>query len=184
MRTQDKYYKELQTLYFVIKVLLVSKNVHKPWKGGMGSFVLINLITSFLQDEYKKKLEDTNDRDMHYLVTELCKFIGFEFKHKDVGVSILQGGFFFDRNDEKLRVGDSIGVQTPMIVNPLSPFEDLGTSVRIFSKVIKPLFQTAANVLSTLFMSKNLAKITDPPVSFIELIVLNARTLRDKSVDV
>jgi DNA polymerase sigma len=69
VRTLDKYFqKELQTLYLVIKVLLVSKNVHKPWKGGIGSFVLINLITAFLEDEYKKKLEDTNPRETHYLL--------------------------------------------------------------------------------------------------------------------
>ncbi len=184
VRTLDNHYKELQTLYFVFKVLLISKNVHKPWKGGMGSFVLINLITAFLQEEYKKKLVDTNDREMHYLVAQFCEFIGIVFKHKDLGVSILQGGYFFDRDDEKLRVGDSISVQTPMIVNPLSPFEDIGTSLRTFSKVIRPLFHTATNVLSTLFMSNNLAKIADPPVSFIELIIENARSLRDKSVDV
>jgi DNA polymerase sigma len=90
VRSLDKYFnKELQTLYFVAKVLLVSKNIHKPWKGGIGSFVLINLITAFLQDEYKKKLEDSNPREAHYLFIQFCRFIGFELKHKDVGVSIL-----------------------------------------------------------------------------------------------
>jgi len=83
----------------VTKILLVSKNIHKPWKGGIGSFVLINLITAFLQDEYKKKLEDTNPREAHYLLLQFYRFIGFEFKHKDVGVSILQGGYFFNRKE-------------------------------------------------------------------------------------
>ena len=48
VRTLDKTFVELRPLYMMIKAFLVSKNVHKPWKGGIGSFVLINLITAFL----------------------------------------------------------------------------------------------------------------------------------------
>ena len=44
---------ELVPVYLIVKAFLVSKNVHKPWKGGMGSFVLINLLTHYLQMQYK-----------------------------------------------------------------------------------------------------------------------------------
>lgn len=184
IRTLDFQYRELQTLYLVIKAFLVSKNVHKPWKGGIGSFVLINMITAFLQDEYKKKLLTTEDQPLHVLVLEFCRFIGFELRHKNVAISILQGGFFFDRNDSYLKVGDSKGVQTPMIVNPLSPFDDLGSLIRIFSNIIRPLFQTANNQLASFLANNNSCKIGDSQVSFIEQIIPNARSLRDNKLDV
>lgn len=44
----QEVFPELRAIYLVIKAFLVNKNAHKPWKGGIGSFVLINLITAFL----------------------------------------------------------------------------------------------------------------------------------------
>jgi hypothetical protein len=49
---------------------------------------------------------------------------------------------------------------------------------------VRPLFQTATNVLSKVFMNNNMGKISNPPISFIELLVPNASTLRDNSIDV
>jgi len=46
--TLDDTFKELRPLYLLTKAFLCSKNVHKPWKGGIGSFVLVNLIIAFL----------------------------------------------------------------------------------------------------------------------------------------
>ena len=57
----------------------------------------------------------------------------------------MEGGFCFNRFDETLRVGDSLGTSTPMLVSPLSPAtDDIGTSLRMFGQIIKPLFARAA----------------------------------------
>lgn len=74
------------------------------------------------------------------MVIEFLDFIGNELRHRNVGLSILYGGYAFDRNNDLLRCGDSIGTSTPMIMNPLSPIDDLGTSIRAYGKIIKPLF--------------------------------------------
>lgn len=47
---------ELRPLYFLVKAYLVYKNIHKPWKGGIGSFVLINMLTCYLQLRHFKRL--------------------------------------------------------------------------------------------------------------------------------
>ncbi len=67
---------------------------------------------------------------MHELIICFFNFLGNDFKHKQVGLSILDGGFAFERFDDRLRVGESLGVSTPMIMSPLSPTDDLGTSLR------------------------------------------------------
>ena len=41
-------FKELRPMYFVIKAFLKYKNLHKPYKGGIGSFTLINMIVCYL----------------------------------------------------------------------------------------------------------------------------------------
>ena len=112
--------------------------MHKPWKGGIGSFVLINLLTIYLQTQAKKKIKSTSEYGLHGLAIGFLEFIGREFSHKNVGLSILGGGFAFDRNDELLAVGPPSS--TPMIMSPLMPTDDIGVSIRCFSQIIKPLF--------------------------------------------
>ena len=45
---------ELRAIYFVVKAFLKYKNLHKPYTGGIGSFVLINMIAFYLQMHYKR----------------------------------------------------------------------------------------------------------------------------------
>ena len=90
---------ELHPLYLLVKSFLCNKNVHKPWKGGIGSFVLINLITVYLQSIAKQETRKDNI-GIHGLVIGFLYFIGEEFQHRHVGLSILAGGFAFDRRNE------------------------------------------------------------------------------------
>ena len=46
-----------------MKAFLVNKNVHKPWKGGIGSFVLTNLITAYLQRYAKERVNFETEED-------------------------------------------------------------------------------------------------------------------------
>ena len=75
-------YPELRSLYFLIKAFLVNKNAHKPWKGGIGSFVLINLITVYLQLTHAKKIakkkatEESSEVGIHGLAIGFLSFIG------------------------------------------------------------------------------------------------------------
>ena len=61
-----------------------------------------------------------------------------------------------------------------MIMSPLNPTDDLGTSIRAFPKIIKPLFKVAAATLMK-------AVDEGAPMSFVEVLVPEARTLRTPS---
>lgn len=51
--TMLDHFPELKPMYFILKAFLKYKNLHKPYKGGIGSFVLINMIVVYLQTHYK-----------------------------------------------------------------------------------------------------------------------------------
>lgn len=97
--TMLEEYVELRPIYFVLKAFLKYKNLHKPYKGGIGSFVLVNMIVVYLQTHYKL------GNPPMYLQDHIIKFLEF-YVHKlefsKVGVSIREGGFFFDKDHEYL----------------------------------------------------------------------------------
>jgi DNA polymerase sigma len=169
----ENTFSELRPLYLVIKAFLCNKNLHKPWKGGMGSFVLINFITCFLQKEYKKRVKENQEPlPLHALVIYFLDFLGNIFRHKKAGLSIIHGGFAFNRFDDMLRVGDSFGVSTPMLMSPLCLSDDLGTSLRMFGQIIKPIFSKAALSLGKYSADNEIYK------SFVEILLPEARAFR------
>lgn len=46
----DEKYPELKYLYMVLKIFLYQRNLHETFKGGIGSFLLFNMILAFLRD--------------------------------------------------------------------------------------------------------------------------------------
>ena len=83
--TMIELFPELRPIYFVIKAFLKYKNMHKPYKGGIGSFVLINMIVAYLQSHYKKGNKPL------YLQDHIIKFFEFytnKLNFTEVGISI------------------------------------------------------------------------------------------------
>lgn len=172
---------ELRPLYFLVKAYLVYKNIHKPWKGGIGSFVLINMLTCYLQLRHTKRLargeEELGEAGLHGLVIGFFNFMGRELKAKQVGLSILGGGFAFDKYDERLAWAES--GSTPYIQNPLSPTEDLGKGLRSYSTIIRPLFDvTAASLVKHVREAQSEFSEGPGTNSFVEIILPEARNLR------
>jgi len=67
-----------------------------------------------------------------------------------------------------------------MIMSPLDPTEDIGKSVRIFSSVIRLLFEAAACGLVKWTKEAELAYSTGPGTSsFVEILLPDARKLRE-----
>ena len=140
----------------------------------MGSFVLINFISCFLQKEYKKRVLSIQEPlALHALVINFLDYLGNILRHKKAGLSILYGGFAFNRFDESLRVGDSFGVSTPMLMSPLCPIDDLGISLRMFGQIIKPIFSKAALSLGKHSTDNEIYK------SFVEILIPEVRAFRE-----
>ncbi|TNV78011.1 hypothetical protein FGO68_gene9181 [Halteria grandinella] len=185
----QKAYVELRPIYIIVKAMVSYKQVHKPWRGGVGSFVLINMIVSYLQHKlYKPKALGTlsTEPTLPELVIGFLRFFGEDLNMRRVGLSILGGGYLFDRRDDSLACGESNSAICPMIKSPLVPTDDLGTSVRQFQKILRPLFNAAAYAMMHWFAAP---ESDDDPysesnkevkrhVSFVEMLLPEARKMR------
>lgn len=105
--------------------------------------------------------------------------MGSELRAKKVGLSILSGGFAFDKFDERLAWPES--ASTPYIQNPLNPTEDLGKALRTFGSVIRPLFDVTAAALCK-HVKESMSELAQGPGthSFVEIMLPDARKLRSR----
>jgi non-canonical poly(A) RNA polymerase PAPD5/7 len=164
-----------------MKAFLKYKNLHKPYKGGIGSFVLINMIVAYLQYEAKLVHHQSSSTPHHlqqqipryYLHEHLLKFLDFfavKLNLKHVGISIRAGGFFF--NKDMLGAGDQAKL---CIQSPLNCYDDVSSAVFKFAMVIKKLFKKANDVARFNLLKSN---------SFVLLIVPEADKFKEeKSVN-
>ncbi|CDW89117.1 poly rna polymerase [Stylonychia lemnae] len=167
-------YPELRPMYFVLKAFLKYKNVHKPYTGGIGSFVLINMIAFYLQMHYKR-VRDINEKVfLQDHIICFFKFFGRQLDIKFLGFSIRDGGFIFDKDHEYLgKEGNTREDFKLCIESPLQFSDDLGGSVRNIS-IIRKLFNLASDVIRYNLLNSN---------SFVLLIVPEAYKLKNLDQD-
>lgn len=148
-------YPELRPLYFVVKAFLRERGLDSTRKGGVCSFMLINMIVYYLQTQYKLGKTTTM---LHFLLLDFFKFYGMELKMKMVGISIRQGGFTFMKND--IGLGKDARFDPKLVVeSPIDVLDDVGSGAFIYTKVAKH-FKLAHNLLMTrAFLSESFLKL-------------------------
>lgn len=72
-------------LFFIIKVFLYQRNWNNTFKGGIGSFLLQNMVHAFLKCFYKQFLQKNDESQLsqvtlsHYLIKFLKFYASFDF---------------------------------------------------------------------------------------------------------
>ena len=82
----QKKYPELRPLILILKAFLKSRQLNETYHGGVGSFLLTMLVTSYLQREYKKGGTDKIDLGRHLI--NFFELYGQIFNYEHVGISI------------------------------------------------------------------------------------------------
>jgi len=90
-----KKYPELKPLILILKAFLKSRELNETYHGGVGSFLLTMLATSYLQRMYKRG--GTDKMDLGYHLVEFFKLYGHEFNYDQVGISIRKDGSYFTK---------------------------------------------------------------------------------------
>jgi non-canonical poly(A) RNA polymerase PAPD5/7 len=90
-----KKYPELKPLIFILKAFLKSRELNETYHGGVGSFLLTMLVTSYLQRMYKRG--GTDKMDLGYHLVEFFKLYGHDFNYDHVGISIRKEGSYFSK---------------------------------------------------------------------------------------
>lgn len=130
----QKKYPELRPMIIVLKAFLKSRQLNETYHGGVGSFLLTMLVTSYLQRQYK--LGNTDNIDLGRHLIQFFNLYGQVFNYERVGISIRKEGSYFCKEkrgwanfqDEKSRYRLSVE-------NPQDPEVDIGRPAFAIKKV-------------------------------------------------
>jgi non-canonical poly(A) RNA polymerase PAPD5/7 len=160
MKTYLQAMPPLRPLTFVLKYFLVSRGLHEPYSGGVGSYLLQLMIVSFLQ--HREREAYNNHRPSVYnlgclLIEFLELYGGMDLNYITTGISVRHDGYYFpkgarDRKDVYLIPNRLFSLA---MENPLDPSMDVG----------KPSFkiQTVARSFDVAFKVL-LAHVTEPAI--------------------
>ncbi|KAG0345868.1 hypothetical protein BG004_002897 [Podila humilis] len=88
----------LRPLTLLVKHFLLTKNMNEVFQGGIGSYTTMIMILSFLQMHPKIQQGLINPMDnLGVLFLEFFELYGTCFNYSKVGLSVSDGGFYFDK---------------------------------------------------------------------------------------
>jgi non-canonical poly(A) RNA polymerase PAPD5/7 len=90
----------IRPLVYVLKYFLRQRKLNESYTGGISSFLLFNLIYSYIQYECKEK--NSRLKTLGHILTGFLQYYSFIFNFEDVGISIRYGGFFYKKTDRYL----------------------------------------------------------------------------------
>jgi len=130
-----RQYPALEKLVIVLKQFLQQRGLNEVFTGGISSYSLIILCTSFLQLHPRYVFNEKTN--LGVLLLEFFELYGLRFNYAQIQISIAEGGRYAPRiNDSPLCIPD-----------PLEPCSDLGYGSYSI-RVVKRAFQYAYRVLS------------------------------------
>lgn len=141
-------YPFLRPLTIIVKYYLKFCLLNDPYTGGIGSYSLLVLILSFLQNHTKSKgkLREANEKEnLATILIGFFQFYGLHFDYSKYVISVLNNGAYLlkeDKNWKYENFPDSLAIE-----DPENPENDLGKASFNIAH-IKLAFQHAYYVLS------------------------------------
>eukprot|EP00927_Polykrikos_kofoidii_P045647 TRINITY_DN39679_c0_g2_i1.p1 TRINITY_DN39679_c0_g2~~TRINITY_DN39679_c0_g2_i1.p1 ORF type:complete len:493 (-),score=97.32 TRINITY_DN39679_c0_g2_i1:78-1556(-) len=169
IRQRMKEYPPLKPLLIFLKYFLLQRGLHETYTGGMGSYLLCNVVLHFLQrhpatrDAQKYAATSLG----HYLF-DFFKYWGQEFRYESQAISVNDGGRVFNRSEREKGKGKwkSKGISI-CLESPATPSVDLGSAAYRMS-VLRNLFHHAFHCLS-----HNAVSCSPPEVSLLCPLLLD-----------
>mmetsp|Transcript_43328 Transcript_43328/g.92755 ORF Transcript_43328/g.92755 Transcript_43328/m.92755 type:complete len:636 (-) Transcript_43328:232-2139(-) len=128
IRTQCKEFPQMRPLLVFLKYLLIQRGLNDTYTGGMGSYLLCNVVLHFLQRHPSlREPRRYAATSLGHLLYDFMKYYGREFRY-DLAVSVLHGGYQFRKEERgwggkgKGKGGISLSLESPLG----SPDVDLG----------------------------------------------------------
>lgn len=150
----------LRPLTIVLKIFLSQRGMNDTYSGGIGSFVLCAIISSFLQMRQRQAAftKVKPSWNLGALLLEFLQLYGVTYNYMTVGISITDGGQYFNKRKRK-EEGDAKDLAASMkrpnllyIENPDCPELDMGGNSFMMPK-IKRSFEHGYQVLSAALSS-------------------------------
>lgn len=88
----------LRPLVLIIKSFLAQRSMNEVYTGGLGSYSIVCLATSFLQMHPKIRQGEIDPmQNLGVLVMEFFELYGCYFNYEDVGISLRNGGTYYNK---------------------------------------------------------------------------------------
>jgi non-canonical poly(A) RNA polymerase PAPD5/7 len=96
----EKESKALRSLIMITKAFLAQRKLNEVYTGGLGSYSVVCLAVSFLQMHPKiRRGEIDPEKNLGVLVVEFFELYGNLFNYDDVGISLREGGTYFNKRE-------------------------------------------------------------------------------------
>ena len=166
----------LRPLTFCLKYFLASREINKPFTGGVGSYLLQLMIVSFLQHRSRSDLNrGYGGSGRHFnlgsLLLDFLELYGLDFNYVTTAISVRHDGYYFPKGqlDKKEYFWQPHRPMSIAVENPLDSTMDVGSGayrIQMISRVFEHAFKTLlAFVSEPLEQSKDgsiLARILPP----------------------
>jgi non-canonical poly(A) RNA polymerase PAPD5/7 len=151
---QCRQHPALRPLGMVLKIFLAQRGLNETFTGGIGSFVLLSMILSFLQHREKaqEELGLPPTRNLGVLLVDFLDLYGSKFNYVETGIS-LNGTYF----SKRARQGDWFDASRPFalcIENPTEKNNDMGKGSYFITKV-RRAFEHAKQVLQAVIVREH-----------------------------
>mmetsp|Transcript_8267 Transcript_8267/g.10271 ORF Transcript_8267/g.10271 Transcript_8267/m.10271 type:complete len:479 (-) Transcript_8267:11-1447(-) len=156
IRSKVKEYPQMKPLLLFLKYFLLQRGLHETYTGGMGSYLLCNVVLHFLQRHPCLK----NGRfyagtSLGHLLFDFLKYYGQEFNYGSHGISVLEGGSIFSKSDRfPERNKRNTGGPQLCLESPLSTSMDLGGAC-FRMPVLRNLFHHAFHCICHLMVTRS-----------------------------
>lgn len=162
MKSYVRQYPPLRPLIMTLKVFLSQRKLHDTYSGGIGSFVLCNMIISFIQQRQKLSifLRTNNSWNLGVLLLDFLKYYGTTFNYVTTGACIGNqsdkhslGGFLYNKMEKgaefyNINKAMSLSIQNPDI--EIDQISDIGKNSFMITKIRRAFEHASQVLLSTL----------------------------------
>ena len=143
----------LRPMTIVLKYFLASRDINKPFTGGIGSYLLQLMIVSYLQHRAREDVAKRHGASgKHYnlgsLLLDFLELYGMDFNYVTTGISVRHDGYYFPKglSDRRESFWQPTRPFSLALENPLDPTADVGAGAfrmqmvqRIFGHAFKTL---------------------------------------------
>lgn len=164
----------LRPMTIVLKYFLASRDVNKPFTGGIGSYLLQLMIVSYLQHRAREDVAKRHGASgKHYnlgsLLLDFLELYGLDFNYVTTGISVRHDGYYFPKGlrDRRDSFWQSTRPFSLAMENPLDPNADVGAGafrMQMIQRVFGHAFRTLLAYVSEPAMDTDsiLARIIPP----------------------
>jgi len=154
-RARLKEFPQMRPLLLFLKYFLLQRGLHETYTGGMGSYLLANVVLHFVQRHPARR----NPRQYsatslgHYLF-DFLKYYSQEFRFDSQGISVVDGGYTFNKGDRGWQMSARGGKLQLCLESPNNPSVDLGGPCFRMA-VLRNLFHHGFHCLCHLFVTRS-----------------------------